>query len=74
VICIAKASPSDASLDGISDDPFSSEKATFLHGRSVHLRKYYAGKTIDAFSMILRDETDLEALRGDLIGVVRETM
>ena len=40
----------------------------------VYRRKYYTRKTIDAFSMILRDETELEALRGDLIGVVRETM
>jgi hypothetical protein len=36
--------------------------------------KYDATKTLDAFSTKLRDETDLEALSGDLVGVVRETM
>ena len=28
----------------------------------------------EAFSTKLRDETDLDALSGDLVGVVRETM
>jgi hypothetical protein len=37
-------------------------------------RKYDARKTLEAFSQQLRNETDLEALRGDLVGVVRETM
>jgi hypothetical protein len=46
----------------------------FFMDVGVYRRKYYARKTLDAFSMILRDEMDLEALRGDLIGVVRETM
>jgi hypothetical protein len=37
-------------------------------------RKYDARKTLEDFSAQLRDETDLETLSNDLVGVVRETM
>ena len=40
----------------------------------AYRRKYDAKKTLEAFSAKLRDETDLDALNNELVGVVKETM
>ena len=42
--------------------------------RRFYRSKYDAAKTLEGLSIKLRNETDLEALRDDLVGVVRETM
>jgi MFS family permease len=42
--------------------------------RRFYRRKYDARKTLEAFSFKLRDETDLENLSGELVGVVEQTI
>ncbi len=42
--------------------------------RRFYRRKYDAAKTLQSFSAKLRDETDLDALSSEVMGVVKETM
>jgi hypothetical protein len=42
--------------------------------RGFYRRTYDAAKTLEVFSTRLRDETNLDALNDELVGVVRETM
>jgi hypothetical protein len=42
--------------------------------RRFYRRKYDVRKTLEGFSEKLREETDLQALKDHLVGVVRETM
>jgi hypothetical protein len=42
--------------------------------RRFYRRKYDARKTMETFSATLRNETNLDAVSDDLVGVVRETM
>ena len=45
-----------------------------LVDRRFYRRKYDAAKTLATFSSRLRDETDLDSLRDEVVGVVKETM
>jgi hypothetical protein len=54
-------------------DPLRRRTQSFVD-RLFYRRKYDAVKTLAAFNLRLRDETALDALSEDLVGVVRETM
>ena len=54
-------------------NPLRRRTQSFIDQR-FYRRKYDARKTLEAFSVRLRDETDLNGLREDLVGVVGETV
>jgi hypothetical protein len=54
-------------------DPLRRRTQSFID-RRFYRRKYDAIKTLEAFSVKLREVTDLDTLSDDLVGVVRETM
>ena len=61
-------------FDCASFDSQAEAQAQGFVDRRFYRRKYDARKALEAFSATLRDETDLEALNNELVGVVRETM
>ena len=53
--------------------PLRSRLQTFID-RRFYRRKYNALRTVESFSATLRQETDLNALRSELLGAVHETI
>ncbi len=45
-----------------------------LVDRRFNRRRYDAARTVDGFARRLRDQVDLDALRGELLGVVDQTV
>ena len=54
-------------------NPFRRRVQAFID-RRFYRKKYNAAKTLEEFSIKLRDETDLDSLNAELVTVVRETM
>jgi hypothetical protein len=54
-------------------NPLRRRVQTFVD-RRFYRRKYDATRTLAAFNSRLREETDLDSLSGEVLGVVRETM
>ena len=53
--------------------PLRSQVQHFID-RRFYRRKYDAAETLEAFSTRLREQVDLESLRGDIVTIVRDTM
>jgi hypothetical protein len=50
------------------------ERIQFFIDMPFYRRKYGAAKALAVFSATLREETNLDVLSDELVGVVRETM